>query len=365
MRVGIVGCGNISRVYAERLASFSCLKLVACADLERARAEELAQQTGIPAVSGVEELLASKELDLVVNLTVPAAHASLARAAIAAGKSVYNEKPLGLSFAECRELLEAAERAGVRLGAAPDTFLGAGLQTCKKLIDDGAIGAPVAANAFMLSAGPEGWHPRPHSFYQHGAGPLFDMGPYYITALVALIGPARAITSVARTTHAERVIGSEPLKGQLIRVEVPTHVVTLLEFASGPVGTLVTSFDVQASSYRAIEIYGTEGTLAVPDPNTFGGPVRLRRKGEEEWREIPFSHGYAEQSRGIGVADMVLAIQGGRPHRASGELAAHVVEVMEASLEAAKLGRRVELSTAGVQPAPLPSGIEGESVFAN
>lgn len=365
MRVGIVGCGNISKVYAERLSAFSCLKLTACADLERGRAEELAQMTGIPEVLGVEDLLGSREIDLIVNLTVPGAHASIARAAIATGKSVYNEKPLALTLHESSELLRAAERASVRVGSAPDTFLGAGLQTCRKLIDDGAIGVPVAANGFMLGAGPERWHPRPHSFYQVGAGPLFDMGPYYITALVALLGPARAVTSVARITHPERPILSEPLKGQMMRVEVPTHVSTLIEFAAGPIGTLVTSFDVQATNYRAIEIYGTEGTIAVPDPNTFGGPVRLKRVGDTEWSEVAVTHGYEQQSRGIGVADMVCAIRDGRPHRASGELAAHVVDVMESSIESARQGRRIELSTAGVQPAPLRSGVDGEAVFAS
>lgn len=364
MRVGIVGCGNISKVYAERLSKFSCLQLLACADIEPARAEELARQTGIPEISSVEDLLSSRQIDLVVNLTIPGAHAAIARAAIAGGKSVYNEKPLALSLVESSELLEAARRAAVRIGSAPDTFLGAGLQTCRKLIDDGAIGAPVAANAFMLGAGPERWHPRPHSFYQQGAGPLFDMGPYYLTALVALLGPARAVTSVARITHAERRIGSEPLKGQMIRVEVPTHVSTVIEFEAGPVGTLVTSFDVQATNYRAIEIYGTEGTLSVPDPNSFGGPVRIKRVGEPDWTEVVMSHGFEEQSRGIGVADMVCAIREGRPHRASGELAVHIVDIMESTIEAAKQGRRIELSTPGVKPEPLPSGLSGESVFA-
>ena len=364
MRVGIVGCGNISKVYAERLGAFECLKLVACADLDLARAEELVRQTGAGEVRSVEDLLGSKDIDVVVNLTIPGAHAAVARAAIAGGKSVYNEKPLALSLAESRELLEAASRASVRIGAAPDTFLGAGLQTCRKLIDDGAIGVPVAANGFMLGAGPERWHPRPHSFYQHGAGPMFDMGPYYITALVALLGPARAVTSVARITHPERPIGSEPLKGQMIKVEVPTHVATLIELETGAIATLVTSFDVQATNYRAIEVYGTEGTLAVPDPNSFGGPIRIRRAGESDWREVETTHGYAEQSRGIGVADMVCAMRDDRAHRASGELAMHVVDIMESSIEASKLARRLELSTAGVKPAALRSGIAGEAVFS-
>ncbi|MEN8184755.1 MAG: Gfo/Idh/MocA family oxidoreductase, partial [Myxococcota bacterium] len=271
--------------------------------------------------------------------------------------SVYSEKPLGLELTEGRHLLEAAAKQGVRLGCAPDTFLGAGLQTCRKLIDEGAIGEPVAANAFMLSPGPESWHPGPGIFYQRGAGPLFDIGPYYLTALVMLLGPARRVTASGRITHERRQIGSQPLAGQWMDVEVPTHVASLVDFESGPVATLVTSFDVQASRCRNLEIYGTEGTLAVPDPNTFGGRVQVRRSYRDEWQDVPHSHGNAEQSRGIGLAEMVRAITGDRPHRASGELALHVLDLMESAIRASQSGSHAVLETSCERPAALPAGL--------
>jgi predicted dehydrogenase len=270
---------------------------------------------------------------------------------------VYSEKPLGLATGDGRALVDAADKAGLRLGCAPDTFLGAGLQTCRKLIDEGAIGEPVAANAFMLQPGPERWHPGPQIFYQRGAGPVFDMAPYYLTALIHLLGPARRITSSARITHAQRTIESEPLKGQRMDVEVPTHVASVIDFESGPVATLVTSFDVQASRHRNIEIYGTEGTLSVPDPNTFGGPVQLRRSFRDEWQDVALTHPNAEQSRGIGLGDMLWAMKSGRPHRASGALALHVLDLMESAISASESGAHVELDTTCEQPAALPPGL--------
>lgn len=360
-RVGIVGCGVISTVYARKLNALPSVELVACADLELERAERLAAEHDIPRVLDTDALLADPGIDVVVNLTIPAAHFAVSHAALEAGKSLYSEKPLALSFADGRTLAEAAAARGLQVGCAPDTFLGAGLQTCRKAIDDGVIGEPVAANGFMLSPGPERWHPRPQIFYQHGAGPLFDIGPYYLTALVALLGPARRITGVSRITHPRRQIKSEPLRGEWMEVEVPTHVSSVIEFAAGPIATLVTSFDVQATRYRHIEVYGTDGTLAVPDPNTFGGPVRLRRPGAQEWEELPLTHANAEQSRGIGLGDMVRALQTGRPHRASLELSTHVLELMEASLRSAQAGRHVVLTTTCERPAPLPAGLPDDA----
>ena len=360
-RVGIVGCGLISRVYAQKLNALDFVELVACADLERERAEALAKEHDIPNVLDVAELLADAAIDAVVNLTIPLAHAQVSLQAIEAGKSVYSEKPLGVDLAEGRTLVDAAAGRGVRLGCAPDTFLGAGLQTCRKLIDDGAIGEPVAASAFMLSPGPESWHPRPQIFYARGGGPMLDMGPYYLTALVSLLGPARRLTGSARVTHPQRTIGSEPLRGQKMDVEVPTHVCSVIDFASGPVATLVTSFDVAASRHRNIEIYGTVGTLSVPDPNGFGGPVQIRRSGEREWREVELTHGNAGQSRGIGLGDMVRAMASGRPHRASAELSCHVLELMESSITASETGRHVEPSTTCERPAALPAGLPDDT----
>lgn len=355
--VGIVGCGVISGVYAKKLGELSFVELVACADLVPDKAQALAKEHGIPHVLTPEELVAHPDVDVVVNLTIPLVHYPVSLAAIEAGKAVFSEKPLALTLEEGLALGKAAEEAGVRVGCAPDTFLGAGLQTCRKLIDDGAIGEPVAANGFMLSPGPEAWHPGPQIFYQRGAGPLFDMGPYYLTTLVALLGPARRVTGSARVTHAQREIGSKPLRGQMMDVEVPTHVTSVIDLESGPIATLVTSFDVQTTRLRNIEIYGTEGTLSVPDPNTFGGAVAIRRRGEQAWEEVPLSHGNAEQSRGIGLGDMVKAIQADRPHRASLELSSHVLELMESIVTASDTGRHVELKTTCERPAPLPPGL--------
>ncbi len=360
-RVGIVGCGVISEAYAKKISALPGLELVACADLERERAEKLAKEHQIPRVCSAEELVAAPDVDVVVNLTIPTAHAPLTQAALDAGKHVYGEKPLALDFASGKRLVETAARKGLRLGCAPDTFLGAGLQTCRKLIDEGAIGEPVAANGFMQGPGPERWHPRPQIFYAKGGGPLLDVGVYYVTALVMLLGPARAVSGAARITHARRQIKSEPLRGEWMSVEEPTHVVSAIELLAGPIATLVTSFDVQASRLRNLEIYGSEATLAVPDPNTFGGPVQIRKAGETDWRDYRLTHANQSQSRGLGLGDMARAEANGRAHRASGELALHALEIMLASLESAREGRRRELSTRCARPAPLPAGLADDA----
>jgi predicted dehydrogenase len=355
--VGIVGCGVISDVYAAKLQSLPDMRVVACADLIPERARDLAAKHAIPLALEPEKLLRHPDVELVLNLTLPGAHAQIAREALAAGKSVYGEKPLALELADGVALLEQARAAGLAIGCAPDTFLGAGIQTCRKLIDDGAIGTPVAANAFFQSPGPERWHPRPHSFYQRGAGPVFDMAPYYLTALVVLLGPARRITSSARVTHARREITSQPLAGTFMEVEVPTHVASVIDFRAGPVATLVTSFDVQASRARNIEIFGTEGTLSVPDPNTFGGPVQIRMRGDKEWRDVPLTHANAAQSRGIGLVELARARRAGRPGRASGELACHVLELMELAVAASAGGRHRNTTTRCERPAALAPGL--------
>jgi predicted dehydrogenase len=258
-------------------------------------------------------------------------------------------------------MLDLAASRGLRVGGAPDTFLGAGLQTCRKLIDDGWIGTPVAATAFMLGRGPENWHPNPAFFYQPGAGPMFDMGPYYLTALVALLGPVRRVTGAARISFEERVVTAGQNYGMHIPVTTPTHVAGVMEFAAGPVATLVTSFDVWGANVPRIEIYGSEGSLSVPDPNTFGGPVRVHRY-DGEWGEVPLTHGFAENSRGLGVADMATAMRSGRPHRASGELAYHVLDLMHAFHDAAREGRHIELASTAARPAPFPLGLTERAV---
>lgn len=355
-KIGIIGCGNISGIYLKSPQVFPILELVACADLDMSRAEAKAAEHNIQALT-VEELLAHPDIEIVVNLTIPGAHAAVAEAAIAHGKSVYSEKPLALNTADGRRLIERAAQAGVRIGGAPDTFLGAGLQTCRKLIDDGWIGEPVAATAFMMSHGHEHWHPSPEFYYQRGGGPMFDMGPYYLTALVALLGPVARVTGATRTTFPTRTITSQPKYGQKIIVETPTHVAGLLDFEAGTVASLIMTFDVWSAELPRIEIYGTRGTLSVPDPNTFGGPVRVRTAGSSEWQEVPMPFNYPTNSRGLGVADMAHALRSGRAHRANGDLAFHVLEIMEAVHVASDESRHVKLGSTVARPAPFPLGL--------
>jgi predicted dehydrogenase len=352
-KIGIIGCGTISGIYLKSPTVFPILDIIACADLDMAHAQAKAEEYNIQAVS-VTDLLAHPEIEIVINLTIPAAHAEVDQSVIAHGKSVYSEKPLALNTTDGRAILDQAKAAGVRVGCAPDTFLGGGLQTCRKLIDDGWIGTPVAATAFMMSHGHEHWHPSPEFYYQRGGGPMFDMGPYYLTALVSLLGPVKRVTGATRTTFPERTITSQPKFGQKIQVETPTHVVGVLDFAQGAIATIITTFDVWSAELPRIEIYGTQGTLSVPDPNTFGGPVRLRRAGSTEWQEIPIPFPYTANSRGLGVADMAHALRSGRNHRASGDLAFHVLEIMEAIHIASDQGAHQSLTSTVTRPDAFP-----------
>lgn len=356
--IGIVGCGNISGIYFKNLCTvFRNVTVKSCADLDPARARAKAgEYPGVSACS-LDDMLADPEIDIIVNLTTPQGHYPVAKQAVAAGKHVHGEKPLTLTRKEGRALLAAAARAGVRVGNAPDTFMGAGIQTCRQLIDEGAIGDPIGAQAFMLCHGHESWHPDPEFYYKTGGGPMFDMGPYYLTALVSLLGPVRRVTGSARISFPQRTITSAKKNGQKIAVEVPTHVTGVMDFASGAIGTIVTSFDVWMSETPRIEIFGSEGTLSVPDPNCFGGPVRIRRMNDKEWREVPLSRGFVENGRGIGPADMADAIAGGRPHRASGEMAYHVLDLMHAFHDASEKGRHITLESTCERPAPMPKGL--------
>lgn len=357
VNVGIIGCGQISSIYLESPRTFDILNIVACADLDMSRARSQAQRYNIPKVYTVQELLADPEIEIVINLTIPKAHAEVGNEVIAAGKSVYGEKPLALNREQGRALLQAANANNVRVGSAPDTFLGGGIQTCIQLINDGHIGTPVAATAFMVGHGPENWHPDPDFYYQLGGGPMFDMGPYYLTALIAMIGPIRRVTGSAQITFPERLITSKPKYGTTITVNTPTHVAGILDFANGAVGTIITSFDVWHHQLPRIEIYGTEGTLSVPDPNTFNGPVSLRHAQDREWHDVPLSHGYTKNSRGIGVADMAHALRDGYAHRANGEMAYHVLDIMQALHESSREGKHILLSSTCTRPAPLDPGL--------
>jgi predicted dehydrogenase len=353
--IGIIGTGNISSAYLRNLAAYDYLSVAAVADLDLARAEAQAAAYAVPKACGVEELLADSSIDLVINLTIPAAHGTVGLAALQAGKHLYNEKPLAISRQEARAMLELAAERNLRVGGAPDTFLGGGLQTCRELLDSGAIGEPIGATAFMLSSGPESWHPNPAFFYAEGAGPLFDMGPYYLTTLVSLLGPVARVSGAARASFPTRPITSQPLAGQTITVTTPTHVSATLEHASGPIATLVVSFDVLKSQLAWLEIYGSNGTMRVPDPNTFGGPIYLFRRGEGDkgWQEIPITREPVKENRGIGVADMVRAIHDNRPHRASGEMTYHVLDLMHCIYDSSREGRHIVPESNCERPAPL------------
>lgn len=355
LRVGIVGCGNISGIYFHNLGKYASTKVVACSDLEPARAQEAAAKFGVPYALSTKELLEHPEVDLVLNLTIPNAHASVALAAVEASKHVYNEKPLTISFDDGEQLVEKAAAKGVRVGCAPDTFMGAGIQTCRKLIDDGSIGEPVACEAHMQCHGHESWHPSPEFYYQKGGGPMLDMGPYYLTALVNLMGSIRRVSGISRATFPTRTITSEAKRGTVIEVETPTHITGSVEFSSGAIGVVVQSFDIWHGNIAPLIVHGTEGSLLVGDPNSFGDAVQIRASSASEWEPVPFTHGFSENSRGIGVLDIAHAIEEGRPHRASGDLALHVLEAMHAFNTSSDERRHIELTTQVNRPNALDS----------
>jgi predicted dehydrogenase len=356
LRVGLVGAGKISGAYLGTLRRLSNVEVVAVGDLDEARASAAAAATPGARPLAVADLLAAGDVDLVLNLTIPAAHAEIARAAIAAGKHVYGEKPLAVTTAQADAMLAAAARAGVRLGCAPDTVLGTGVQTARACLDSGEIGTPVAATAFMVTPGHERWHPAPEFYYQPGGGPLFDMGPYHLTALVTLLGPVRRVTGMAAAPRATRVIGSGPRAGAEIEVAVATHVTGVLEHASGALTTLVMSFDVWAGRLPHVEVYGTAGSLSVPDPNGFGGTVQIYRAGAQDWAPVPEAGGYRGAARGYGVSDLARALAAGTAHRANGEIAFHVLDVMESLLAAAGSGQAVDIASRCDRPPAVPLG---------
>ncbi len=357
MGVGIIGCGNISNAYFQHTKPFAdYVKIVACADIDVERAKSKAAEQGLGKGYSVEELLADPEVDIVLNLTIPAAHATVNQQALKAGKHAYCEKPFGLNYKEGLKTFNDATKRKLRVGCAPDTVLGGGIQTCRKLIDDGAIGRPVAATANMMGHGPEGWHPNPDFFYQPGGGPLFDMGPYYLTSLVTMLGPVKSVAASSTISFKERMIGSKPLAGQKIKVRTPTHHCGVLEFAQGAIATVTMSFDVWAHHVPLLEIYGTEGSIQCPDPNHFNGDVLLWTTKKREWTKVPLTHN-GDTGRGIGIADMANAIQNRRPHRASGELGLHVVEVMESFQASWKAGKRIALKSKVRQPEAMPAGL--------
>lgn len=350
LKVGIIGLGNISPAYINGCRAFGNLELVACADLLPERVAKVAEEYAIPRALTVDQLLADDEIDIVVNLTIPGAHAAVSQSILSAVKHVYSEKPLAITPEDARAILDAAESRGLRVGCAPDTFLFAPHQTSRKLIDDGAIGMPVAAVGFMAGHGPEGWHPNPDFFYATGGGPMLDMGPYYVTCLVNLLGPVARVSGVAKVSFPERIAKD----GRHIPVTVPTHYAGTLEFTSGAVATLITSFDVWGHRLPQMEIYGETGSLAVPDPNGHNPrEVQVLSHETREWAEMPLLYPDI-WARGIGLADMADAIQNNRPHRASGALAYHVLEVMSAFSKAAEAGSYVSITSKIEQPEAIP-----------
>lgn len=358
LRIGVIGCGAISNAYFKHLAPYAkYVTVAACADLDLDRARARAAEQGVPKACTVKELLSDPDIDAVLNLTIPAAHATVNMAALKAGKHVYCEKPFSLSYREGLRVLREAQKRNLRIGCAPDTVLGGGIQTCRKLIQDGAIGRPIAAVANMMGHGPENWHPNPGFYYQKGGGPLFDMGPYYLTSLVLLMGPVKSVSALARRSFRERTITNQVAYGKKIKVEVPTHLSGELEFVSGAIVTMTMSFDVWPHHNPIMEIYGTEGSLSCPDPNNFGGDVLLWTTQKQEWTKIPLTHS-DQLGRGVGVADMAFSLQKKRPARLNGELALHIVEVMEAFHVSSDKGRRIEIESRCKQPEPLPAGLK-------
>ncbi len=374
-QIGIIGCGNISDSYFKGAARSQWIAVKACADMFPQAAESKAALYGVKAMS-VEALLADPDISVVVNLTVPMAHAAVSQQILNAGKHPYSEKPLAARFSDASELMQLARAKNLRVGCAPDTFMGASHQACRRAIDAGAIGRPVGGSVVVMSHGMESWHPNPEFFFKPGGGPVLDIGPYYITQLVNLLGPVRRVAGLATTGSATRTVTSEPLKGSTIQVEVPTTVNGILEFVNGANVNLSASWDVWKHNRTSpIEIYGTEGSLLGVDPNFFGNTPKLCGPNGE-WRDLdisahPFGIANRELRNGsmqadyrmIGLVDMAMAIRHNRPHRASGELAMHVLEVLEAFEASSQSGNFVTMQTRCEQPAPVPLGTD-ESVFA-
>ena len=356
VRIGVIGCGSISTHYLQAARDYPVLDMIACADIDHAAAERLGAEFGLPAM-GVDDLLARDDIEAILNLTVPGAHAPVNLAALQAGKHVYCEKPFADDPGAGAEVLAAARERGLRVGCAPDTFLGAGHQTVRALLDAGRIGRVVAASAIVMGHGPEGWHSNPAFFYAPGGGPHFDLGPYFLTALVHALGPVRAVTAMAGRAFETRTVGSGPNEGAVVPVQVNTHLSGTLEFASGCIGTIAMSFDVWHHAHPGLELYGTAGSISAPDPNGFGGPVTVADP-DSEWEEVPLCAGPTEDARSSGLADLCIGLRTGAPHRCSGELAQHVLEVLAALDRSAAERTQVAIESRPDRPAPLAAAAD-------
>lgn len=375
IKVGVIGCGVISEIYMKNAQKFEAVEFVACADLIAEKAEKRAKQFNIKAVTD-EELLADPEIELVLNITEPYNHLEVSLMILNAGKNLYTEKPLAVNIEEGKQIVDLAKEKGLRVGVAPDLFLGGRLQTFRKLIDDGWIGDVLGASCSMVCHGHEVWHPNPEFYYKRGGGPLFDMGPYYVSALLSLMGPVKRVSGAKNITFNQRTITSEPLNGQVIGVDVPTHVSGTIEFKSGAIAGLTTSFDVWNSKTPRFEIYGTRGTLCMEDadpmggPNLFGGETLLKThkdidwwhhdlidNKETPWHKIPTLYDYNTDSRCLGLSDMATALISGREHRASLEMGFHTLEVMDGIYKSADSGKYYNLEGTFTRPEPLPLGL--------
>lgn len=343
MRVGVVGCGVIAKRYVESSPAFTHWQTVACADLDTACADAFAADHGLRALT-VDELIADADVELVLNLTPPLAHAAVVGAALDAGKHVYTEKPLAASVEDARELVAKADELGLRLGCAPDTFLSGAYETGRLLIAGGAIGEPLGAAATMLVGGPDGWHPNAEMFYRAGGGPVLDLAPYYLTAIVSLLGPIASVAGLATTPTPTRTLGAGLRAGETIVVDVPTHAAIVLQLAGGALATLVVSFEARGQYVSGLVVYGSDGSLTLPDANQFGGDVVLRRASEEP-EEVAYTSRGEQETRGYGIEELAAALRAGRPHRASGELGLHVLEAAEAAILAASERRTIALAT--------------------
>jgi predicted dehydrogenase len=357
VKLGVIGCGKISGAYFGMAKNFPVVEVAACADLNLEAAKRAAAEHNVPKACTVEELLADESIEIVINLTIPKAHVPVGLQCVAAGKHMYAEKPLGVNMAEGMQLLEAAERAGVRIGCAPDTFMGAGIQTARKAIEEGAIGRPHAFTAYYMGGGHENWHPSPEFYYEVGGGPMFDMGPYYLTAMLNLFGPVKRISGMANVAVGERTITSQPKAGKKVTVETPDNVTGLIEFQNGVVGTIVQSFAMPGASYNGnqpITVFGDKGTMRVPDPNGFDGTVSVTGWNGKDWTDLPhtFVKGYG---RSVGAADMAYAIRSGRPHRASGEQALSVLELMQGFLDSSSTSQFITPVVKFERPKPMPA----------
>ncbi len=342
MRVGGVGCGIVAKVYVEGSTAFDSFDVVACADLDVASAEAFAELHGLKA-STVDELIADPSIEVVLNLTPPAAHASVMRAALDAGKHVYTEKPITTTVDEGREILAEADRRALRIGCAPDTFLGGAYEAARDLIANGEIGTPLAATAMFLVGGPESWHPNADFFYRAGGGPMLDIAPYYLTAIASLLGPYRAALGLATSPTPERRFGVGPRAGEAFLVDVPTHAIAALQLESGVLATVTVSFEAFGQYSSGLVVHGSGGSLELPDANAFGGALRIRN-GNGEWKPVEYEASGATETRGLGLDEMLRAIRDERPHRASGALGLHVLETALAALRSAEEGRTVEIA---------------------